>query len=132
MTLTAEKKNLILNKIFYVPNLETNLLSGNKLCAAGLLRLFNIKYIQLIDKQDKIIVKLNRKRGVYYVSNIKGDHAYFVLIPIFYRDAEATYNASVSPISRNDSNMLWHRRICHIGHAKLAGILKIADCNDRI
>ena len=102
--------------------------------------------MQLIDKQGKPIVELNRKRGVYYVSNIKGDHAYmaaihtppyggesnFVSNSTFFHEAEITDNAPVFLSPRDDNHMLWHRRVCHMGHAKLAGILKVADCESRV
>ena len=146
VTLTAGEGSLTLNRVFYISNLGVNLLSGNKLCTAGLLKSFNTKCIQLIDKQRKLVIELNRKRGVYYVSNIKGDHAYMAAVhtppysnesnfasnSTFFHEAEITNNAPVFLSFRNDNHMLWHRKVCYMGHVKLADILKVTDCESRV
>lgn len=120
---------VLLSKTLYVPGLGVNLLSGRKICEAGLKGRFNSDRMYF-RKNGINIIKAKMDRGIYMISDIaKG-----------YEDVALQSTETIGDIEPNEitldtssdktkkdleTYLLWHRRFNHLGPEKIRNLHKV-------
>ena len=116
--------------VYYVPYLSVNLLSGRKLCDAGLLGAFNRTTLRMVTKTGKTMLKATEAGGVYVVDWVARGINEMVALNAIERLVHAKPTAALSAMQVDTSSeqperkhgqayQLWHRRFAHLGHGIL-------------
>lgn len=119
---TGMPKEINLNNVLYVPNLESGLLSVSKIAEKGFQVLFKRNSVEILDEADNVVVLGERSGGVYVL-----------------RESEQAAVAEGCHHTLNCQHT-WHRRFGHRDPAvferlkkeDLASGVKIVDCGARI
>lgn len=97
-----EENQINLPNTLYVPSLTTNLLSVAKITDNGFTVLFRKNEATIADKNKKIILKAERRDGLYYVNPTDSKE-----------DNEICNHSHISPIEE------WHRKLGHVNYQDL-------------
>lgn len=119
-----------LSDVLLVPNLGVNLLSGRRICAAGLKGYFDSHalYFRL---GKKIIIKATMDDGLYVVSHI-ADGYQETAFPSTEQHTPAALDQAELEIQEKERYMLYHRRFAHLGPAKIAKLHKVTTLQKKI
>jgi len=126
-----------LSDVLLVPNLGVNLLSGRRICAAGLKGRFNSHTLSFKLGKETII-KATMDDGLYVVSHIAGGyqetafpgtelHAPPPDTEVLHTPAESELKAS-----EKERYLLYHRRFAHLGPAKIATLHEVTTLQNKI
>jgi hypothetical protein len=144
-----------LKDVLLVPELGVNLLSGRKLCKAGLRGSFDSQNMCYLDKDGKTVLHAKERGGIYILDSISPKLAHTKSDPQAFTatqsqsDSQAAKDVAVPATTAPDSNianqdeadsesdadasdkkdvdnyMLYHRRFAHLGSAKIANLHKV-------
>jgi Pol polyprotein len=121
--------SMLLADCLYVPGLGVNILSGRRLCEAGLKGAFNDKRMYFKNGK-KTIVRVEMREGLYIVTNVaKGyEEKAFTGIDISPKTEDSICPQPVEELSKSEQEryMLWHRRFSHLNPQKIRNLHKIS------
>jgi hypothetical protein len=123
-----------LARVYYVPGLGANLLSGRRLCQNGLRGCFTDKSLTMINQSGKTIVEATLSGGVYLVDWVAQDEE--VALNAQVQEAKPRYEIALSSsadipepkgITQEGTELyrLWHRRFGHLSHGILKDLHKV-------
>jgi hypothetical protein len=107
---------MILKNVLFVPNLGINLLSGRRLCEAGLRGSFSANSMQFLSG-DQPVITAEMTNGLYIVSHVH-DRSKEMAFPIMTRESDSDNQEGISGSNKRRYE-LWHRRFSHLNHSKL-------------
>ena len=144
-----------LKDVLLVPELGVNLLSGRKLCKAGLKGSFDSQNMYYLDKDGNTVLHAKERGGIYILDSIlpklaqtksnsqaftatqsqmdtptaKGVAVSATIAPesdtANQGKADSESDADASDKKDVDNYMLYHRRFAHLGSAKIANLHKV-------
>jgi hypothetical protein len=144
-----------LKDVLLVPELRVNLLSGRKLCKAGLRGSFDSQNMYYLDKDGKTVLHARERGGIYILDSILLKLAYIKSNPQAFiatqseQDSQAAKDVAVPATDAPDPNianqdeansesdadasdkkdvdnyMLYHRRFAYLRSAKIANLHKV-------
>ncbi|KAF7569560.1 UBN2 multi-domain protein [Pyrenophora tritici-repentis] len=116
-----------LSEVLLVPNLGVNLLSGRRICAAGLKGRFN-SHVLCFKLGKEIIIKATMDDGLYVVSHIAdGYHE-----TAFLGTEPHTPVKSELKVNEKERYLLYHRRFAHLGPTKIAKLHEVTTLQKKI
>ena len=120
-----------LSDVLLVPNLGINLLSGRRICAAGLKGRFNSHtlYFKLGKKR---IIQADMDDGLYIVSHIADGYGETAFQSVDHRAPIEGNDARDLEFSEKERYMLYHRRFAHLGPAKIAKLHEVTTLQKEI
>lgn len=128
--------SLVLSDVLYVPNLGINLLSGKRMCEAGLEGIFDTtKMYFLADKKRIITATMNR--GLYILTHVSKkcrERAFLSVGEGETTTSTGTVQTSAIPQEELKTELkthekqvylLWHKRFAHLGPDKICNLHKV-------
>jgi hypothetical protein len=119
-----------LSDVLLVPNLGVNLLSGRRICAAGLKGRFNSRAL-CFKLGKKIIIKATMDDGLYVVSHI-ADGYQETAFPSTEQHTPTEPDEAELEIREKERYLLYHRRFAHLGPAKIAKLHEVTTLEKEI
>jgi hypothetical protein len=119
-----------LSHVLLVPNLGVNLLSGRRICAAGLKGRFDSRAL-CFKLGKKIIIKATMDDGLYVVSHI-ADGYRETAFPSTEQHTLTEPDEAELEIREKERYLLYHRRFAHLGPAKIAKLHEVTTLEKKI
>ncbi|KAF7567667.1 hypothetical protein PtrM4_142580 [Pyrenophora tritici-repentis] len=126
-----------LSDVLLVPNLGVNLLSGRRICAAGLKGRFNSHTLSF-RLGKKTIIKATMDDGLYVVSHIADGYQETAFpgteLDTPAQDTEVLHTPDESELKAGEKEryLLYHRRFAHLGPAKIAKLHEVTTLEKKI
>jgi hypothetical protein len=119
-----------LSDVLLVPNLGVNLLSGRRMCAAGLKGRFN-SHALCFKLGKKIIIKATMDDGLYVVSHV-ADGYQETAFPSTEQHTLPEFDEAEHKAGEKERYLLYHRRFAHLGPAKIAKLHEVTTLQKKI
>jgi hypothetical protein len=119
-----------LSDVLLVPNLGINLLSGRRICAAGLKGQFNSNALWF-KLGKKTIIKATMDDGLYVVSHIT-DGYQETAFPSAEQHKPTEFDETELKDGEKERYLLYHRRFAHLGPAKIAKLHEVTTLQKKI
>jgi hypothetical protein len=119
-----------LSDVLLVPNLGVNLLSGRRICAAGLKGRFDSNAL-CFKLGKKTIIKATIDDGLYVVSHIAEGYRETAFLSTE-QHTPAEFDESELKGGEKERYLLYHRRFAHLGPAKIAKLHEVTTLQKKI
>ncbi|CCE33421.1 related to retrotransposon HobS hobase [Claviceps purpurea 20.1] len=127
----SDGSSMLLSDVLYVPKLGINLMSGRKMCQAGLRGTFNSQYMYF-NHGDKKIITAKMVDGLYVVSHVAKGFEDKAFPSVIDQPVETDQNTKADGESIRKRYFLYHRRFAHLGPEKISSLHRVTTLEKAI